>query len=117
LRRTVSNLIADGSTSLYDATERGLAEVEALADDSRINAVVVLSDGQDTTSKLKLKRLLERLNARADRRRQIRIFTIAYGGDADQKVLERIANASGGKPYVGDPKEIEKVYIQISSFF
>jgi len=118
LRATVAHLVADGSTSLYDATERGVADVEKLADDSRINAVVVLSDGQDTTSKLSLKRLVDRLDVRAEsERRPIRIFTIAYGGDADQKVLEQIANASGGKPYVGDPKQIEKVYIQISSFF
>ena len=92
-----------------------MRNVEALADDSRINAVVVLSDGEDTSSKLAL------CHARARRgdseARPIRIFTIAYGNDADQKVLERIAVASGGKPYVGDPKEIEKVYLQISSFF
>jgi Ca-activated chloride channel family protein len=118
LRSTVANLIADGSTALYDATAKGVENVEALADDSRINAVVVLSDGKDTASKLSLQGLLERLNARATgERRPIRIFTIAYGGDADQKILEQIAAASGGKPYVGDPKQIEKVYIQISSFF
>jgi Ca-activated chloride channel family protein len=118
LRSTVENLIADGSTALYDATHRGVQNVDALADDTRINAVVVLSDGQDTASKLTLKLLLERLNARVEgERRPIRIFTIAYGGDADQKVLEQIAAASGGKPYVGDPKQIEKVYVQISSFF
>ena len=31
LRSTVDNLIADGSTSLYDATARGVTDVEALA--------------------------------------------------------------------------------------
>ena len=118
LRSTVDRLIADGSTALYDATARGVANVEALADDSRINAVVVLSDGQDTASKLNLSQLLAKLNARsASEGRQVRIFTIAYGEDADQSVLERIAVASGGKAFVGDPTQIEKVYLQISSFF
>jgi Ca-activated chloride channel family protein len=118
LRSTVAHLIADGSTALYDATARGVENVEALADDSRINAVVVLTDGQDTASKLELKDLLAKLNARSEsERRQIRIFTIAYGEEADQKVLAQIAAASGGKPFVGDPKQIEKVYLQISSFF
>ncbi len=118
LRSTVDHLIADGSTALYDATARGVKNVEALADDSRINAVVVLSDGQDTSSKLNLSQLLARLNARTESEgRQIRIFTIAYGDEADQHLLEKIAVASGGKAFVGDPTQIEKVYLQISSFF
>jgi Ca-activated chloride channel homolog len=118
LRSTVAHLIADGSTSLYDATDRGVHDVAALGDDSRINAVVVLTDGEDTTSKLTLRKLLAKLDARAkSEERPIRIFTIAYGVEADQKVLERIATASGGKAFVGDPKQIEKVYLQISSFF
>ena len=45
------------------------------------------------------------------------MFTIAYGSGADQAVLESIAKASGGKAYVGDPTQIESVYLQISSFF
>ena len=118
LRSTVANLIADGSTSLYDATDRAPGTSRISPNDSRINAVVVLSDGQDTVSKLNLKQLVAHLDARAaGEGRQVRIFTIAYGYDAEQSVLEQIANASGGKAYVGDPKQIEKVYVQISSFF
>jgi Ca-activated chloride channel family protein len=118
LTRTVSELIADGDTALYDATLRGWQAVDALRDDSRINAVVVLSDGADTASGRRLEDVLVPLRARASGEgRQIRIFTIAYGSDANRKVLEQIAAASGGKAYTGDPRTIKDVYLQISSFF
>ena len=62
--------------------------------------------------------MLEQLRSRANGEgRQIRIFTIAYGSDANLDVLEKIAEASGGKAYKGDPETIAGVYLQISSFF
>jgi Ca-activated chloride channel homolog len=50
LRETVSNLIADGGTAVYDATIDGFKSVRADATPERINAVVVLTDGEDTDS-------------------------------------------------------------------
>jgi hypothetical protein len=48
----------------------------------------------------------------------VRVFTIAYGDSgANKDVLARIASASGGKDYAGDPAQIAAVYRQISSFF
>jgi Ca-activated chloride channel family protein len=118
LRNAIAQLVADGSTALYDATAAGWQEVDSFQDDTRINAVVVLSDGADTASTQQLTDVLAPMQARADGEgRQIRIFTIAYGSDAKSDVLDEIANASGGESYSGDPKTIEKVYLQISSFF
>jgi Ca-activated chloride channel family protein len=119
LRQTVADLVAEGNTSLYDATDAGWSAVDALRDDSRINAVVVLSDGADTASHESLKQLVSKLRRRSDAEagRQIRIFTIAYGADANEDVLKQIAEASGGKEYKGDPHDVAAVYLQISSFF
>ena len=50
LRGVVSRLIADGGTAIYDPTDAGVATVKQLADTSRINAVVLLTDGEDTDS-------------------------------------------------------------------
>lgn len=47
----------------------------------------------------------------------IKVFTIAYGGDADIKDLKAIANATGGQEYYGTPQNIQQVYLQISQFF
>jgi len=118
LRARIGELIADGDTALYDASSAGWEAVDKLRDDSRINAVVVLSDGEDTASSSDLSDAVERFEARAKGEgRQIRVFTIAYGSSASKSVLEDMAKASGGKAYEGDPDNIEAVYLQISSFF
>jgi Ca-activated chloride channel family protein len=118
LTTAVSNLFPDGETAVYDAASQGFQKVQALGDDSRINAVVVLTDGEDNQSHLSDRDLAAQL-ARQSRSEglAVRVYTIAYGSQANQDALANIANASGGKPFQGDPKEIESVYRSISSFF
>jgi Ca-activated chloride channel homolog len=118
LGELVGELVADGDTALYDAVEQSWDRIEALGDDTRINAVVVLSDGEDTASARKLDAVLGKLRERSrGEGRQIRVLTIAYGSAANEDVLEDIARASGGNAYEGDPDDIAAVYLQISSFF
>jgi Ca-activated chloride channel homolog len=118
LERSVDNLVAGGDTAVYDATLRAVDLVASLRDTSRINAVVVLTDGEDNRSVVNVPRLLGELRRRSESDvGTIRIFTIAYGHDANTQVLTEIASASGGEEYAGDPSEIGAVYRQISSFF
>jgi Ca-activated chloride channel homolog len=118
LRSTIDDLFPDGETAVYDATDRGFKAIRDLRDDARINAVVVLTDGEDNQSRMSDRELVEEL-ARQSRSEglAVRVYTIAYGSQANKDVLADIANASGGKPFEGDPKEIESVYRSISSFF
>jgi Ca-activated chloride channel homolog len=118
LRAAVANLAAGGGTAVYDATAAAVEAVAALHDSSRINAVVVLTDGEDNRSTRSVASLETELKQRAeDQERNIRVFTIAYGADANKDVLTEIAAAAGGEAFKGDPKEIAEVYRQISSFF
>jgi Ca-activated chloride channel family protein len=118
LERSVDNLIPGGSTAVYDATMRGVNLVASLRDSTRINAVVVLTDGEDNKSTLFSRQLISQLRRRSEGDiGNVRVFTIAYGSDANADVLTAIATASGGKEYAGDPNEIDSVYRQISSFF
>jgi Ca-activated chloride channel family protein len=118
LQTAVANLIAGGGTAVYDATARGVDLVEALGDSTRINAVVVLTDGEDNNSQLTAAQLETQLRQRAeDQERNIRVFTIAYGSGANKNVLKEIAAASDGQAYEGDPQQIGEVYREISSFF
>lgn len=120
IRSHVAELVADGDTALYDATAQGWRTVDALDDDARINAVVVLSDGADTASEeyVEVTELTAELRARSEGdERQIRVFTIAYSDDASSDVLQGIAEATGGRAFSGDPDTIEEVYLQISSYF
>jgi Ca-activated chloride channel homolog len=119
LRSTVRDLIADGGTAVYDATIEGFGTVRRLGDRERINAVVVLTDGEDTDSQADADQVVARVRAQGDSSDQVRVFTIAYSASAEgaAESLEAIAKASGGQPYEGDTEDIESVYKSISSFF
>jgi Ca-activated chloride channel homolog len=119
LRGVVENLIADGGTAVYDATIEGFEQVRADASPERINAVVVLTDGEDTDSSASAEDVVSTVRARGESDDQVRVFTIAYstGAQGAKEALEEIATASGGQPYEGDAEDIETVYRSISSFF
>jgi Ca-activated chloride channel family protein len=118
LLTAVNGLFPDGQTAVYDATTAGVQEVQKLKDASRINAVVVLTDGEDNQSSTSSNQVVSALQRQATSEGMaIRVYTIAYGSAANQDVLTQIASASGGKEYAGDPKQIESVYRSISSFF
>ena len=119
LRDTIGTLIADGGTAFHDAAIRGLAEVQQLRDRERINAVVLLTDGEDTDSSATIEQAVQRMGAQGDTENRVRVFTIAYSAAAEgaEEALEQIASASGGQAYSGDTEDIELVYRSISSFF
>jgi Ca-activated chloride channel family protein len=80
--------------------------------------VVVLTDGEDNQSSTDDAALVDTLEAQsASEGRAVRVYTIAYGSQANRRVLDAIAQASGGKSFEGDPDDIEAVYRSISSFF
>jgi len=85
----------------------------------RINAVVVLTDGEDTDSSADADEVAQAVRAQGDSDEQVRVFTIAYsaGAAGAADALQAISEASGGQPYEGDTEDIEAVYRSISSFF
>jgi Ca-activated chloride channel family protein len=120
LRREVRGLFPDGGTAFRDATGQAFEKVEARAGaEDRINAVVVLTDGDDTDSSRSLNSLTRQLSSQGDSTTQVRVFTIAYSATADgaADALKKIAEVSGGQYYEGETGNIELVYRSISSFF
>jgi Ca-activated chloride channel family protein len=114
----VSGIFADGETALYDAILRGrdLADAASKVDRSRIHAVVVLTDGEDNRSTVKLPELMTKLTS-AEEGSSVRVFTIGYGGEASGAILKQIAERTGGAYYHGDVNNIRAVYEEIASFF
>ena len=102
LGRAVSRLQPEvgGGTGLYDTT---LAAFRSASDSyayGRLNAVLVITDGQnDDPGSISLTGLLDGLRREYDGVRPVRIITIAYGADADVSVLGRIADVTGGATY------------------
>jgi Ca-activated chloride channel homolog len=118
LTRAVNGIIPEDDTAVYDATVDAVDAIKAKADAEHINAVVVLTDGADTTSSVSSQQVLDRLTqeGRAESN-AVRVFTIAYGSDAKASELQRFAEASGGKAFTASTADIEQVYRSISSFF
>lgn len=120
LGQSVLNLYAQGGTILYDtvclAIEKAneLRAADRAAGEQRLYGVVVLSDGQDTGSDLTMNDMFNCLPTGEDVE-GIKVYTIAYGTDADQNVLVQIANKTNGRKFDSDPDTIEDVYVSISA--
>jgi Ca-activated chloride channel family protein len=113
----IDSLFAEGGTALYDSIDAAYQHLAtAKAPDSKIQAVVVLTDGEDTESKMKLDELMERIRYNGETR-AIHVFTIAYGRDARKDILQKIAEATQAKFYEGTPQNIVDVFRDISTFF
>jgi Ca-activated chloride channel family protein len=115
---TIQSVFAEGGTALYDAVDAAYQRqiAERASEGNRISALVVLTDGTDTDSKMKLEQLLPRVQFDGERH-VIRIFTIAYGSDARRDVLQKIAEATQARSFEGTPQNIRTVFREISTFF
>ena len=117
LLQQIDSLFADGGTALYDSIDAAYQHLAASQNtDSKIQAVVVLTDGADTESKMKLNELMDRIRYNGETR-AIHVFTIAYGRDAKKDVLRQVADATQAKVYEGTPQNIVEVFRDISTFF
>jgi Ca-activated chloride channel family protein len=108
------------STALYDGVAAAVDKLEALNDQTRINAIVVLTDGQDNSSNRANKGgLIPRLRQNNTQLNAIKVFPIAYGHDqgVDQGALQEMADATRTRLVVGDTSDIRKVYQEISLYF
>ena len=85
--------------------------------ESARTAVMLLTDGQNSDANNDLERLVRVLDPET-RENGIRVFTIAYGGDADKKVLQRIAEATRATSYdASDQSSIGRVFKEVVSNF
>jgi Ca-activated chloride channel family protein len=113
----IDSLFAGGGTALYDSIDAAYQHLVTVKDpDAKIQSVVVLTDGADTQSRMKLNELMQRIQYNGETR-AIHVFTIAYGNDARKDILQQIADATQAKFYEGTPQNIVDVFRDISTFF
>lgn len=120
LTNKLNGLFANGGTPLYDgicsATQK-INEVQATHEtnnENRLYGIVVLSDGQDTASANTQNQMFNCLPS-GESVEGTKVFTIAFGDDADADLMLRIANRTNGKTFKGDPASIESIYNAISA--
>jgi Ca-activated chloride channel homolog len=115
----VSGLKADGGTSLYDATLEGRNWLQKNIRKDAINAILVLTDGEDSGSKISLDQLgieLQKSGFGSDQR--IGLFTIGYGneGEFNSDALKKIAD-NGGYYSLGNPETITQLMANLQVEF
>lgn len=123
LERAIRGTNADGSTALYNAIYISLKELKKVKarteDEIRRQAIVVLSDGDDTSSLMPYEEVLD-----LAKRSETAVYTIGLrqeypGGRASFKeaefVLKQLAQETGGRSFFPTSvNELPKIYEQIS---
>lgn len=117
LERAVERLEAGGNTALLDAVRAAYVRLQQAKDSERINAIVAMTDGRENASRISLQQLAREIEQGNRTGVPVVIFCIAYGRDADYKVLEAIAEASGGQVREGDLESIRGLYKILSTYF
>lgn len=114
LQIAVQEMRASGRTALLDALDLARQTLEALppADDDRIRAIVLLSDGADNASQATFEQIRSQFDESG-----ISIFPVAYGSDADRQVLDAIAEFSRTIVVVGDTGDIAQIFENLSRYF
>jgi Ca-activated chloride channel family protein len=103
LGSSVRGLFAEGATALHAAVVYAVGRAEQLraeeetSGERRLYGIVLLSDGKNETDGGPTENdMLSRLPSGTEAS-GVKIYTIAYGDDADMKVLTTLANRTNGK--------------------
>jgi Ca-activated chloride channel family protein len=106
LKEAVTSTEALGSTALYDALHAAFRELRGI--DGR-KAIVLLTDGDDTSSQLAYNRILEEAKAQS-----VLIYGIGLG-EVRKSVLKELSDTTGGRPFfVTKASQLADVYKKIA---
>ncbi|HYY81253.1 MAG TPA: substrate-binding and VWA domain-containing protein [Actinomycetes bacterium] len=117
LRQRIEGLAAEGGTGLYDTSLAAWQFVKGHSRPDDINAVVLLTDGRNEDNGISLDNLLGQVHGE-EGAASVRLFTIAYGADADLATLQRISQTTNAAAYdSSDPTSIDQVFTAVVSNF
>jgi Ca-activated chloride channel family protein len=125
LRNEIRAQLPRNGTPLYSVTDSSFDQMVTDADPDLINAVVLLTDGVNDDGDAgndddQLDELLAHLTrtSSGENATGVRVFTIAYGNQADTATLKRIAQATNAAAYdASNPATISKVFTSVLSNF
>ena len=125
LRTALRELRPRNGTPLFGAAEQAFDEIKSGYDPTRINAVILLTDGinedgDPADDDAQFKALTNKLRAgsEGEAATPVRMFTIAYGEGASTGQLSAIAEASDAAAYdSSDPDAIDRVFTAVVSNF
>jgi Ca-activated chloride channel family protein len=128
-REAISTAIGDqfptNGTPLYDVTETAYETMVASYDPARINAIVLLTDGENDDGVTddddeQFADLIQTLQSGSEgsSSQPVRLFTISYGETADVQTLRAISQATRAATYnASNPATINQVFTAVISNF
>ncbi|MCB1503398.1 MAG: VWA domain-containing protein [Hyphomicrobiaceae bacterium] len=109
LQAAINRLEADGRTALHSGVVAGAKEVERYLDETKVNRVILLSDGLANvgpSSPRELAELGRKLGAKG-----ISVTTIGLGLDYNEDLMSRLAASSDGNhAFVEDPEDLSGIF-------
>jgi Ca-activated chloride channel family protein len=114
----VDGVFAEGNTSLHDVVSMSYRKLRDLqrTQPGRRYSILLLSDGKDTSSRMNRNDFLDTLPSGEDYEVP-KVYTIAYGAQADKDLLAEIANRTNARLFTSTPEEISKTYKELSANF
>lgn len=106
-----------GYTGLYDTILAAVKEVKEDYDPSKINSVLLITDGyNEDDNGISLSALLKNLKAIDDPNEPVPVILIGFGPDTDLKSMTEIAQSTGGAAYsAAVPEDLGKVLVDALS--
>lgn len=120
MKREILSLMPSGGTALFDSIAFAIERQQARLSRDTINALVVMTDGEDTNSTRfrDATQLMDRFGMTAESEVDISIFTVGYDlNEAGLRPLRIIAERGRGAFYEGKLENIRDIYLEISTFF
>lgn len=107
-KNLIGGIQTGGSTALHEAWVKGGLEVSAHLDDTRVNRVILITDGQANVGETRTETIVSQVSGLA--RKGISTSTIGIGRDFNEDLLVPMAEAGDGNAWhveeAGDMKRI-----------
>jgi Ca-activated chloride channel family protein len=121
IKTKIRSLIPTKGTPLYSSAIASYQLLQQSYKPTLINAVVLLTDGKNEDEHNNdLQGTLQKLSAGSEgtAEKPVRLFTIAFGDQADLGTLTRLSEATDAKAYDSkDPNTIDRVFTSVISNF
>jgi Ca-activated chloride channel homolog len=125
IAQAIESQFPTNGTPLYEVTEKAYTTMLDSYDPAKINAIVLLTDGQNDDGNpgdddQQFQDLITRLQqgSEGSSSQPVRLFTISYGDDADELTLRAISQATRAASYnATNPATINQVFTAVISNF
>jgi Ca-activated chloride channel family protein len=115
LTQQISSMESSGETAMIDAIWEAYGDLQETGDAEAINAIVVMTDGRENNSFYSASDLRRRFEG--EHSVSVVVFTVAFGSDAADELLQEIARMGNGQFRRASEMDIEELYKIISTYF